>query len=282
MEYTVYAFDTSGVPVEIVVIGIEKISSIIGSIEMSAVATLFGLSESKLNRPNSGEIGLLLGVRYAGFHPVRCDSRDHLLLLQNRFGTTIEGTHPSVKETTQITSKCMQLRQATVMFVNSMDDPNSEKFHSVEGLGVSCIPKCGACRCGKCHPGGKDMSLKEEREYELIRNNVQFNPERSRWMTSYPWIINPNKLVKNRSIAFKILKSTERRLLKIRNMLLCIHVKFRTWLIEMLLGRLRSRNWIIIAEQSTTLCIMEYSSQTQCQLHFELYSIQVPPLAICQ
>ena len=142
MEYTIYAFDNSGVPVEIVVTGIEKISSIIGSIDMSAVATLFGLSESKLNRPNSGEIGLLLGVRYAGFHPVRCDSRDHLLLLQNRFGTTIEGTHPSVKETTQITSKCMQLRQATVMFVTSgMDEPSSEKFHSVEGLGVSCIPK---------------------------------------------------------------------------------------------------------------------------------------------
>ena len=109
----------------------------------------------------------------------------------------------------------MQLRHAIVLFVNSSTTKeSSEQFQSIEGLGVSCIPKCGACRCGKCHPGGKDMTLKEEKEYNLIDNNIIFNPETGRWMASYPWITHPKNLVQNRPIALKILKSIEKRLMK--------------------------------------------------------------------
>ena len=49
-----------------------------------------------------------------------------------------------------------------------------DAFYSIENLGVSCIPKCGACKCGKCHPGGKDMSIKEEYEYNLIESKIKF------------------------------------------------------------------------------------------------------------
>ena len=214
-EYLVHVFDQNGIAIELCVIGIEKISSNIGSIDRNKVAKLFNISESEINRPINGEIELLLGVRYAGFHPVRISSKDHLLLLRNRFGTAIEGTHPKIKETTEISSKCMQLRHAIVLFVNNLKTEGSlEQFQSIEGLGVSCTPKCGACRCGKCHPGGKDMTLKEEKEYELIENNITFNPERGRWMASYPWTTDPNNLIQNKPIALKILKSIERRLMK--------------------------------------------------------------------
>ena len=64
------------------VIGIEKISSSITSVNLHDIADLFNISENELSRPIDGAIDLLLGVRYAGYHPVRCDHRGHLLLLQ--------------------------------------------------------------------------------------------------------------------------------------------------------------------------------------------------------
>ena len=212
-EYCIHVIDQSGEVVEMQVIGIEKISSDIGSFDAKEVSQLFKIDQNTISRPNGGEIDLLLGVRYAGYHPVRCDARGHLLLLQNRFGCTIEGTHPNIKEKTKIEAQCMQLRHAIVMFVSErVGHENADQFHTIEGLGVTCIPQCGSCKCGKCHPGGKDMSLKDEREYELIESKIKFNSERGRWMASYPWIRDPKELKPNKHIALKILQSTERRL----------------------------------------------------------------------
>ena len=212
-EYEIIVQDASKELVSMYVIGIDKISSSITPVNIQNIAKLFNISTSEISRPTEGEIDLLLGVRYAGYHPVRCDHRGHLLLLQNRFGKTFQGSHPQIKETTRIESTCLQLRHALVMFTkDSLNE--SEKFHAIESLGVNCIPKCGSCKCGTCHPGGKNMSLKEEKEYDLIQRNIQFNPDRKRWIASYPWIVDPRKLRENRSIATKILMSTERKLLK--------------------------------------------------------------------
>ena len=75
----------------------------------------------------------------------------------------IAGTHPSVNETTQ-----KLVKHAKVLHIEAQ----IEQFHSVESLGVSCLPKCGGCRCGKCQAGGKDMTLLEEKEYEMIKNGL--------------------------------------------------------------------------------------------------------------
>ncbi len=36
------------------------------------------------------------------------------------------------------------------------------------------MPKCGGCRCGNCQPGGKQMTLAEEKELEIIRNGLTY------------------------------------------------------------------------------------------------------------
>ena len=97
-EYEISMIDCEEKFVTMQVIGIEKISSSISSINTPEIANLFQISVEDISRPTEGEIELLLGVRYAGFHPVRCDHRGHLLLLKNRFGQTFEGTHPQIKE----------------------------------------------------------------------------------------------------------------------------------------------------------------------------------------
>ena len=43
-----------------------------------------------------------------------------------------------------------------------------EDFYSIEGLGIECKLRCGGCKCGKCYSGGKNLTLKEGREYHLI------------------------------------------------------------------------------------------------------------------
>ena len=114
---------------------------------------------------------MLLGMQYAAVHPVRTKSVGNLLLMENRFGQIIAGAHLSISGSTAITQSCIQVRCAQVMHVTAV-----ESFFEIEGLGVMCQPKCGGCRCGKCHAGGKEMTLKEEREFQQIEQGQSFDP----------------------------------------------------------------------------------------------------------
>ena len=88
----------------------------------------------------------------------------------------------------------------------------ADQFHTIESLGVTCQPRCGSCRCGKCHPGGKDMTLKDEKEFNLIESKIEFKADSGRWMAAYPWMCERNQLKSNIHIAAAILRSTENRL----------------------------------------------------------------------
>lgn len=43
-----------------------------------------------------------------------------------------------------------------------------------DSIGAACKPMCGGCQCGNCQPGGKDMTLSEERELEMIRRGLSY------------------------------------------------------------------------------------------------------------
>ena len=58
------------------------------------------------------------------------------------------------------------------------------------------------------------MTLKEERELEIIDEGIKFNVETGRWIASYPWIKDPSELANNRKVVIAKLISTERRLNK--------------------------------------------------------------------
>jgi len=89
-----------------------------------------------------------------------------------------------------------------------------ESFFEMESLGVMCEPRCGGCKCGRCQPGAKDMSLQEEREYQMIEEGLSFDKAKGRWIAKYPWVVPPEKLPNNRCVALAILRSTEKRLAK--------------------------------------------------------------------
>ena len=187
-----------GKVVNIEAYGVEKISSRIEKVDIPGIATLFNVSASDIQRPTRGEIDVLIGQQYAAFHPVCCKSNGHLLLLKNDFGLVISGCHPHISVDDSISSACLQVRNATVMHAIGTVD----KFFDIEGLGVMCQPKCGGCKCGKCHPGGKNMSLKEEKEYAMIEEGLTFDEEKGRWsarggLGGFPersWRTRPNEL----------------------------------------------------------------------------------------
>ena len=161
-----------------------------------------GVSREQIERPR-GQVDLLIGFEYAGYHPIRLQAVDHLLVLENRFGRCLGGTHPAITERTR------RILAATAM-IHYVSTCSLDQFMTLESMGVECNPRCGNCRCGKCPIGSKDYTLKEERELALIDQNLVF--QGSHWEAAYPWIKDPANLPDNRHVAFATLRALERRL----------------------------------------------------------------------
>lgn len=167
---------------------------------------LRNVTKEEITRP-TGEVDVLIGFEYTGFHPQTEQSSEHLLLLKNRFGKCIGGTHPQIKET----NERHELNSVPVLHSTSS---TVEDFYNIENLGIECSPRCGGCKCGKCSLGSKNYTIKEEKELALIEKNLHYDQEAKRWIAEYPWIRDPKDLPDNKKAAFAKLISTERRLAK--------------------------------------------------------------------
>ena len=211
MEYTIRLRTPEGRLRQAEVYSIKKISSSIAHVDKRKIAEIFKIKTDEINRPDHGEIDILLGQQVAPLHPSRIDVVGNLVLMRNDFGYAVAGSHSKIKPTESITLSCKQARTAHVVAHSS---GGIERFFDIENLGTNCNPSCGGCRCGKCQPGGKNMSLKDEKEYKLIEKNLLFDTEAGRWVASYPWIKSPAELPYNRSSVLATLKSMKKGLAK--------------------------------------------------------------------
>ena len=132
-------------------------------------------SLKEIKRP-SGEIHVLIGFEYAGYHPLRVNSKDHLLLMRNQFGACLGGFHPNLIE-----EDVKVIKHAYIHYVKGVD---VEDFYDAEGLGIQCTPRCGSCRCGKCPIGAKNYTIHEERELQLIEDGLIRHADY--WEAKYP------------------------------------------------------------------------------------------------
>ena len=121
-----------------------------------------------IQRP-TGEIDVLVGYEYAGFHAVREQSVGHLIILNNQFVKCLSGTHQMLKEKTQ------KLVQHIV--IHHIEHAKLEDFYSTEVMGAQCYQKCGSCKRGSCPIGGKNYTLKEERKLNLIDKGLLHEDE---------------------------------------------------------------------------------------------------------
>ena len=195
VEYTVHLLDKQGLSVPIKALSMDSISSPICKIDRKRICDIFDLPDNEFTRPIDGEVDLLIGLHYAAYHPDRIKADGHLILYENRFGKTVGGSHPTIHESTKLSKSCLNARSAAVMHAMGND---LNTFFQMEGLGINCSPRCGSCACGSCHPGGKSMILKEEKELEMIDKGLYFNT--GRWVASFPWNKSQSELTNNRKI----------------------------------------------------------------------------------
>ncbi|XP_071944795.1 uncharacterized protein [Antedon mediterranea] len=204
-HYIVPLIDKQGSVINISAYGIDQITSNIECIAVQHVVGLFSkVRFEEIKRP-TGQVDLLVGYEYAGYHPIRMEAAEHLLLLENRFGKCLGGSHPTLKENTTTLVK-------TAALIHHVTTCSLDSFIKMAGMGVQCNPQCGSCRCGRCPVGAKEYTLKEERELALIEKNLKFCG--SHWIAEYPWIKDPAELPNNRNAALFALKSLENRLKK--------------------------------------------------------------------
>ena len=201
-EFVVPLLNSEKQLVEIRAYAIDKISTPVKKLSIPAVTNLFsGVSYKEVERPH-GNIDLLIGMDYAGFHPKPIQEAGHLILLKNQFGKCVSGSHPVVKDKT-----CSLIQTVTIHHVKRVE---IEDFYDTEALGTYCQPRCGGCRCGKCSLGGKSCTIKEDLEMKMIEDGLCHNG--TQWVASYPWIKDPKDLPDNYCVALATLKSTEKRL----------------------------------------------------------------------
>ena len=226
-KYNLPLIDLKGDQVILEVYGIDKITNDIQGIKSTFIASMFNnVLQKDINRPE-GKVDVLIGYQYAAYHPQKEQNNGHLLLLENRFGKCVGGSHPMIKETTQ------RLNEIVDAKIHLVDTISINDFYQIENLGIECKPKCGGCKCGKCAIGSKNYSLREERELHLIENNLKYDKENKRWIAQYPWVKDPNDLPDNRRVAVAKLISTEKRssytkLLRVTARILAIYKKSPT------------------------------------------------------
>ena len=206
-KYKLPLFDLQGNRIYFDVYGIDKITSDIQNVKIDGIAKHFNnIPKEDLVRP-TGTVDVLIGYEYANYHPQKEKNVDHLLLLKNRFGRCLGGTHSSIKNMNEE----QPLRNIRAHHVRAV---RIEDFYNIENLGINCNPRCGGCKCGKCSVGSKNYSIKEEKELALIDKNLKYDEENKVWIAGYPWIRDPYELPDNKRVAFSMLMSTERRLMK--------------------------------------------------------------------
>ncbi|XP_032410348.1 uncharacterized protein LOC116714123 isoform X3 [Xiphophorus hellerii] len=151
---------------------------------------------------------------------------------------TVGGAHPDLCEDVDVaahrseTHFARSMRIAAVKYkeVCSFEEVKAESKNTTtnkefidwwkwESIGAACEPKCGGCRCGTCQPGGKDMTLMEEKELEIIKQGLTYvqadnHSDAPHWDAKYPWIVEPACLPKNRKSVESTFLRTERRLNK--------------------------------------------------------------------
>ena len=220
-EYLVPLIDMNGKTYQITCCGMEEISAPLEFVDISIASKLFPCIETMAIHRPFGEIHMLIGLDNTMLLPQVIDSVDNLQLLKNRYGYVLRGSHPAIIANDSPMNTHVSIYHVNIKTVNEINiascksvKDDIEHYFGIENLGISCVPKCGSCRCGKCAPGNQDYSLKEERELKLITEGLSYDKTNLKWSYRYPWIKDPFNLPNNYPLAKACLVSTEKRLKK--------------------------------------------------------------------
>ena len=215
--------------------GLDEIARVDYAVDVKRLEMLFPRAGS-LKRPKKVE--LLISAKEGRLSPQQMQRRGDLVLWSSPLGKTVTGVHADLTEGLEVTahvasSHCaLSMKTEAVRIeipvscpgrscggVSTVAVSNAEVMEWMrwDSIGAACEPLCGNCQCGKCPPGGKNMSLAEERDLEVIKKGLTFkvsdeHSDKSHWDASYPWKEDPSTLPNNRNAVKATFLRSEARL----------------------------------------------------------------------
>lgn len=203
--------------------GMETLTGPVRRLDMEVIQQLFPLFNVKLLERRNSQVDILVGINHLGAHPKKEVARcgEDLGIFEGKLGFCIQGTHPALCEGTVVSNHIKAIVNVAETRVDTRKKVGDIVLNKVvapfiegEQLGLEVLPKCGACKCGKCPTVGHTYSFQEQQELDVIRSNLIYDKEGQRWVTKYPWIEDPSTLPDNYGSALATLRNTEKRLKK--------------------------------------------------------------------
>lgn len=224
--YRVPLMDTTGKVHNIECYALDEITeeiAPINSLKYGKMCSQLNIRPGQVKRPVKIDILLSSRSNFLMSEKVRAEAGG-LKLYQGPLGLTISGSSKSSHHDTsrsypsKVTPVISTVKKAKVM--RTLTDKQILQHFKEESIGAECSPRCGNCQCGQCALGGRQMSLKEERDYKLFKNNLYLDEKGTEtdpgpyWRTSYPWKIPKEELIDNKPAVMGMMKATERKLSK--------------------------------------------------------------------
>ena len=219
---------------EIPCYGLDVIASVAAPPEKESYAKMcakYGVKPKQVARPNS--IDILISMDDNVIHPKPVKTIGKMILYEGPLGKVFGGQDPELEFTPFVTSYPLSVKptirhpsaltmKASVLEATYVSNSKSEKefldFFKEEMIGAECKPRCGGCRCGRCATGAKQMSLKDEKDFEHFKSLMYLDKVGTEkdpgpyWVTRFPWIKNKEDLPYNKSAVLGVMNSTRRKL----------------------------------------------------------------------
>lgn len=244
-ETSVYKMDlkdNTGQTHKLELIGLEKITTNPGRVNIKEVYNLFPhIEKGALDRPHQ-EVGILIGQDQVQLLPTGGAGRyqaGSLRVMEVKFGSgfVLGGHHSSFKgnrtcltdEAKRVTSLKFAKRSINGKKINLISCRQYPSFLEAEELGTIVPRKCDQCSgCTRCSNQSQELTRKEQEELQMLRENLTHDEVNERVIAKYPIIGDLTKMKDNRYQAESMAKGLEKRLIK-RNQLEAYNVVFNEY-----------------------------------------------------
>jgi hypothetical protein len=245
-RFKVPLVDTGGRVITVTAYGVDNIMSPLGGGDIKLMREAFPEVPTSGLVPASGEVSLLMGQDNLSLFPTERQRVGNAALYMSWFGTgwiasgkpprarsggnnrhvevcVVRAAGPGMaarpkphEEDTAICalSTVSQLWVAPPLHIEGgIFQPYD--FLTAESLGTDLLRRCTSCRrCKECKFRTDCLTFKEDQEYQIILEGLEFNKERRRWRATYPFHIPPSTLKDNYEQVFKYTLAQEKRLAK--------------------------------------------------------------------
>jgi hypothetical protein len=245
-SFKVPLVDTGGRVITVTAYGVDNIMSPLGGGDITLMRKAFPEVPAGGLVPASGEVGLLMGQDNLSLFPTERWRVGNAALYMSRFGTgwIASGKPPRAKGGGSSRHVRVCVVSAASRKIAARPKPHQEDtaicalstvsqqwvapplhieggifqpydFLTSESLGTDLPRRCTSCRrCKECKFRTDSLTFKEDQEYQIILDGLEFNKERGRWRATYPFHIPPSTLKDNYEQVFRYTLAQERRLAK--------------------------------------------------------------------